>query len=174
MEPLDLKNGGNIYSLISPGIYRIDDPIEDSLYTDPLNEQQITEKLNRRLIWKVNNDGLVEINFEIGISYLDSHARGGQVFLQGWITEFYNPNDLVTELDLVGAIYQFYNQEVTEELINRITIGNTRNIQRLKDIIKTLWDDGNSRNLREFLSYKLFASFEYHPREGKYFVTMRR
>ena len=143
-EPLDLTQYFQLSNFVSRHSYKINDPSANSVYNDNgfFSEENITKMLNRQLIWKTDEQGLVILDFKV---YTED-----QYVHYGYIRESYNPEDINTELKLLGAIHSFYNQEVTEELIDKIkqSIGLTV----LQEKIKEEWENrGRTGTLYDFL-----------------------
>lgn len=143
MDSIDLRTEEGRESLISLDKYKIDDPTEKSIYDyyAPYPEGKTThvvDQLNRRLIWETDSNGLVKINFII--FFREGDIAGGYT-----ISEYYRPEQLMTQFDLLGAIHSFYHSVITKELIDKVSD---------TDMKKTLfdkWQRGEVATVRNLL-----------------------
>ena len=92
-------------AIIGQSVYKLDDPTADSIYEHyrklGWSDIRITEELNKPLIWETDSQGYV------GITYpLDQNSGKTQKYL---------PEQLPNLLTLYGAIYTYFNQDLTEE-----------------------------------------------------------
>lgn len=90
--------------------YRLDDESGVSVYenirrNNNFTDEEIYDILSLPLIWNIEEDGYVHILFESGGAYVE----------KDYLTE-----DISTGFKLLGAIYTYYNKDLTEELAREI------------------------------------------------------
>lgn len=119
MNPIDFTQNTHV----TLGHYRIDDPVADSIYGGRPESFHfhITNQFSRSILWDVNRDGYVRIDY-----------RGKY----GYIAEYYLSRQLPNLFALLGAIYTFYNQPLTEDLINRIALQDPIKIDEINEQIR--------------------------------------
>ena len=105
-------------AIIGQCVYKLNDPTADSIYKHynklEWTDERITEELNKPLIWQTDSRGYIKIEYP-----LDSNFIKIQEYL---------PEQLPNLLSFYGAIYTYFNQDLTEEdsvkyhlIFNRIT-----------------------------------------------------
>ena len=136
--------------------YDINDPTGDSVYSyfrsKGLSDEQITEKLNKRILWTPNEENLITIKFPFyyGLSVRPS----------------YNIDDLPNLISLMGGIYTLYHEPLR---------GLTRVKQEDKD---KLGENPTYYDLAKFTIGTKIAGFtkQYHPldQSDKYELRLYR
>lgn len=103
-RPIDFR--GEIYpNYIGRNTYRINDPIADTIYNNSeYDEQETTNQLNRPILWQTDEEGFVTLRFPFIVES----------------KEKYLPEQLSNLLALYGAVYTFYDQDLTEEILMQI------------------------------------------------------
>lgn len=111
MDPLNLRNDP-LPSLIGERKYKINDPTGESIYRNlDIVEEYITNQLNRPILWHTDEQGFVTLEFLFTVN----------------VKQKYLPEQLPNLLSLYGAIYTFYDQNLTEEILMKIPDVETRN-----------------------------------------------
>lgn len=108
---LSIQGGVRTLSnLIGDNHYKLNDPLGDSIYDALLrlnnSEENITHKLSSKLSWSTDENGYVKIAYD---GYF-SHK----------IIKYYRPEDIDTVFKFLGAIYTFYSQLLTYDLLPEI------------------------------------------------------
>lgn len=109
MDSINLTRPGQQMIMFLDGVYEINDPTGQSVYNNLrtlFTEEYITENLNKSLIWETNLNGLITITFPLSV---DRSISLGRSFF---------PSQLPNLFALLGAIYTFYSEELTEEKLN--------------------------------------------------------
>ena len=103
MDPLNLRNDP-LPSLIGERKYKINDPTGESIYRNlDIVEEYITNQLNRPILWHTDEQGFVTLEFLFTVN----------------VKQKYLPEQLPNLLSLYGAIYSFYDQDLTEEILEQ-------------------------------------------------------
>lgn len=95
--------------------YFINDPTGDSVFASFIPEvhENLNIRLSKPIIWNIDF-GKVKIRYEI-----DRRGVGRRSATLSFV-EYYLPEQLRTQYDLLGAIYTFYNDPLTEERIQEL------------------------------------------------------
>lgn len=126
MNSLNLQSPIDRGSLLGLNVYRLDDPTGESIYDNYIargyTETDISNFLNRPLVWKTNDQDLISLSYKI---------RGF------YILEQYTPEQLHNQISLYGAIHTFYDQIFSEDHITKISDLDERNIRNIRNFIGT-------------------------------------
>ena len=154
MESLDLRNDPLPF-LMGQDTYALDDPTGNSIYQDIFNEeyteQEITNQLNKLILWETDEEGFINLQFYI----LDNN-----------VIRHYLPEQLSNLLALYGAIYTFFNQDMTEETFILSGISGERS-RRLGESIRR----GNFSKYRDWTPANRFRSLLLNKTRNTYVVT---
>lgn len=104
--------------------YELDDPTAESIYQhyiiNGLSDEQITHELLKPIVWKIDNQG--KVNLTLPIDEFNTLGIGVS----------YYPDQLPNLFALYGALYSFYDQVINEETINRLNA---------RHIISAMWQN---------------------------------
>lgn len=115
MDPLPPKNFRHP-TIVSRSIiidrYKVDDPLGESIFdVQEVNEfpiliERFEFDLSREILWMTDENGNVKISYQVTPLY--------------FVTVSYLSEQLRTQYDLLGAIYTFYNDSLTEERLSNM------------------------------------------------------
>lgn len=125
MEVVDLRNQEGVSNLISIGKFVVSDSTAEDVYQElkeeeGYTEQQTTALLSRPIIWRTDDEGNVELYFKVNDTLT---------------AEKYRSENLSNETALLGAIYTFYNQNLTSAVIDKIS-DTDEDKRRISNIVK--------------------------------------
>ena len=147
MNPIDLRRIPT-YLLRGRRVYKINDPIGESIYQNFLSDEQyITNELNRPIIWKTDEEGFVTLDFQFLIES----------------KEKYLPEQLPNLLSFYGAIYTFYDQDITEDMIIQSDLS-----QVGKEVCIERIQNGLLKKYRDWFNDGIFGDLEFNPSTNAY------
>lgn len=139
--------------IIGKNRYRLDDPTGNSIYRSRRSyEQETTNQLNKPILWKTDKDGFVVLQFEF---VLKSKQR-------------YLPEQLPTLLAFFGAMYTFYDQDLTEEVFIQSDLSEDEkrgNIEALRD--------GFTKKYRDWFYDGVFLEIKLNVRDKYYEIIIK-